>query len=420
MKRALFVHNGTPGRFQFIAKALLERGWSGVLLNDHQGNDLPGMASLRWRIQGPRPAPAYAVLASVDAAILRGRAAADAAEQLKARGFQPDVIIGHPAWGEMLFLGEVFGGVPQIQVGELYYRTRDSDLDFDPEFATLSLERRARVVAKNHCLATSHADASRIVCPTRYQASTFPKPFHSLIRVIHEGVDTVETQRRQGVSLQLASGVVLDGSTPVVTFVNRHFEPMRGFHSFMRALPHLLREVPDVHVVMVGADARQGYGPLPAGERTWKQVMLEEVGRDLDPARVHFVGHLPREKLLDVLSISTAHVYLTYPFVLSWSLLDAMACECLVVASDTAPVREVVRHGENGLLVDFFDPPGLARTLAEICADPGRHAALRQAARATVVAEYDRDRHCLPEWLNLIEEVLSEPAGRAAFQANMT
>jgi glycosyltransferase involved in cell wall biosynthesis len=197
--------------------------------------------------------------------------------------------------------------------------------------------------------------------------------------------------------------------TPVVTFINRHLEPLRGFHIFMRALPRLLTTVPDVHVLIIGADRLAGYGPKPPREGvTWKQLMLEELQGQLDGSRVHFVGQLAYDQLMRVLSISRAHVYMTYPFVLSWSLLDAMACECLIIGSDTAPVRDVIRPGKNGLLVDFFDHKALADALTEACVVPDQYEEMRRSARATIVDEFDRKTVCEPAWLSLINEVLSE------------
>lgn len=209
--------------------------------------------------------------------------------------------------------------------------------------------------------------------------------------------------------LTLSSGRQLDGSTPVVTFINRRLEPLRGYHIFMRALPRLLAEVPEAEVLIIGADQKGGYGvPAPDGT-TWGQQILREVAGGLDPARVHFVGHVPHEVMLTALSLAAAHVYLTYPFVLSWSMLEAMACEALVVASDTAPVRDAIADGTDGLLVDFFDVPALSQTLIEACTQPSKFDAVRSAARQSVIRRYDRASVCLPQWLGLVSDVLGQP-----------
>ncbi len=174
----------------------------------------------------------------------------------------------------------------------------------------------------------------------------------------------------------------------------------------MRALPRVLAEVPEAHVVLVGSDSPKGYGPRPPEGKTWVDVMVQELGARLDPARVHFTGPLDYARMVAVLSVSTVHAYLTYPFVLSWSLLDAMACECVLVGSDTAPVRDVIESGVNGLLVDFFDIDGLSDQLIEVCREPGRYAHLGRAARETVLKDYDRQTRCQPMWLDLVEHVM--------------
>jgi glycosyltransferase involved in cell wall biosynthesis len=406
MSTVLFVHNGPAGRFAFLAHALLQRGWRGALINDPEGRDLPGINTVRWQRSRGTTAGIFELAIRSEADLIRARAAADGALKLRAAGFEPDLIIGHPGWGEMAFMREVFPSARQIQIGELYYRSRGADLDFDMEFATDSFDARVRAVAKNAVLAMSYAEADRIVVPTPFQASLFPPVFQPCIVIIHEGIDTARAKPQTQAQFALPNGYVLDRSKPVVTFVNRYLEPMRGFHIFMRSLPRLLDQVPGLNVLIIGSDEPRGYGkPAPAGSR-WKQVMLRELGSRLDMSRVHFTGRVSYERLLAALSISTAHIYWTYPFVLSWSLLDAMACECLVVGSDTAPVRDVIKSGENGLLVDFFDHDGLANAVTTACREPERFAALRRAARQTVLSKYDRASVCEPAWLNLIDDLI--------------
>jgi glycosyltransferase involved in cell wall biosynthesis len=405
----LFVHNGAPGRFAFLAHALRERGWSGRLINGATGRDLEGFPTIRWRVEGD---PVGAPLLRDTAERLRGgEGAARAAAALRAEGFTPDLIVGHPGWGEMLFLREVWPWAPQIQLGEFYYGTRGTHFDFDPEFPATSLQAAIRHQAGNAALALSYAQADRIVAPTPFQAGTFPPAFRPAIRVIHEGVDTA-VARPPDVGLpplRLPDGTALDGSFPVITFVNRRFEPMRGFHVFVRALPEILAALPTARVLMIGMDDPGTYNASPP--KGWKQTLLDELGDGLDLAHIHFVGALPYPQLLRVFGISTAHVYFTYPFVLSWSLLDAMACGALVIGSDTAPVRDVIADGENGLLVDFFDRPALVDAVVNACRDPTRFQHLRVAARETIVHAYDRKTICEPAWLRLIDEVLKSGSG---------
>lgn len=411
MAKILFVHNGSPGRFAFLARLLLARGDELMLLNGADGTDLPGVSTVHWRPERGSTPGVYPPATRAEADLIRGVAAATAARGIRDRGFTPDLIVGHPGWGEMALLHDVFPDARQIHVGEYYYRARGGDVGFDPEFPAPDDRFDMGVAAKNAVLAMSLAEADRIVCPTAFQAGLLPAAFRDRAAIIHEGIDTDATRRREGVRIQLGSGRVLDGATPVVTFVNRTFEPLRGVHVFMRSLPRLLAARPDVDVLMIGADAAPAYGAKPAGGGTWKATMLAELGDRMDMSRVHFTGQLPYDQLLAAFSVSAAHVYLTYPFVLSWSLLDAMACECLLVASDTAPVRDVITPDVDGLLVDFFDVDGLTDILTRVFTEPDAYRPLRQAARAKVVAEYDRRTVTEPAWLALIDDLLPRRQG---------
>jgi glycosyltransferase involved in cell wall biosynthesis len=406
--KILFIHNGSPGRFRFLASAFASREWECVHIGPPDATDLPGTRTLRWQLGRGSTPGIFKPAVRAEADLIRGQYAANLALKLKEEGFVPDLIIGHPGWGEMVFLGEVYPGVKQIQLGEWYYYTSGSDIDFDPEFGTPDFAERCRVHAKNAVLSMSIVEAHRIVSPTKFQAGTFPDVLKPRISVIHEGIDTAIAKPGYATSLKFANGIELTRQTPVVTFVNRRFEPLRGFHAFMRALPRFLAAMPTAHVILVGSEDPEVYGARPKSHKTWKEAMLAEVGESLDAARVHFVGRLSYEALLKLFAISTAHVYMTYPFVLSWSLLDAMACEALVVGSDTGPVREVIRNGENGFLVDFFDHAALADKLTEICSNPNGYDSIRRAARETVLTEFDQKSICLPAWLKLVDDVLSE------------
>jgi glycosyltransferase involved in cell wall biosynthesis len=399
--KVLFVHNG--GRFRFLASAFASREWECVLIGPPEEKDLPGTRTLRYRVDRGSSAGIFKAAATTEAGLARGQYTAELALNLSREGFVPDLIIGHPDWGEMVFLSEVYPGVKQIQIGERYH----FDIGFDPEFGAPDFADRCWVHARNAVRAISIVQADRIVSATKFQASTFPNVFKPRISVIHEGIDTEIAKPAKLPSLKLPNGIELTRETPVVTFVNRSFEPLRGFHTFMRALPRFLAAVPTAHVVVVGSEDLEIYGLPPKSHKTWKEATLAEVGERLDATRVHFLGLVSYESLLKLFAFSTAHVYLTYPFVLSWSLLDAMACEALVVGSNTAPVREVIQNGENGLLVDFFDHAALADKLTEICSNPNAYGHIRRAARETVLAEFDQKTVCLPAWLKLVDDVLS-------------
>lgn len=317
-------------------------------------------------------------------------------------GYVPDVIFGHSGWGETLFLKEVWPEAKLIVYAEFYYQGRGADVGFDPEAGDGSFDHVliAQGRAAHLGQALLHADAG--VAPTEWQASTYPPALRRMIEVIFDGVDSAAVKPNPTASVTLPDGRVLRAGDEVLTFVNRNLEPYRGYHSFMRALPDVLSARPDAQVVIVGGD-EVSYGPAPKDGRRWKDVYLDEVKDRLDLSRVHFLGKVPYPTFVSLMQISRAHAYLTYPFVLSWSMLEAMSAGALVIASDTAPVREVIRHGENGLLVDFFDIAGWSRTLIQALENPGQFLPLREAARKTVLEKYDLRSVCLPRMVAAVE-----------------
>ena len=408
----LFVHNNFPAQFGFIATALKRRGMRCVAIGSQTARSVE-IPVRQWKLGRGSTKDIFPYAVRAEADLLRGKAAADVAVMLRDQGFKPDLIIAHPGWGETLLLDEIFPSARRIMHGEFYYRARGGDVGFDPEFGEPTLDDRLKVAGKNAGMAMAYIDADRIVSPTPFQASFFPRAVKDNIRIIHEGIDTTIAKPRADVTLKIENGPTLDRSTPVITFINRNFEPLRGYHILVRALPEVLAAVPNVHVVMIGEHGR-GYGDQPKGD-TWKDKFLDEVKDRLDLSRVHFTGRVPHPWMLDALRISSAHVYYTYPFVLSWSLLEAMACECLILGSDTGPLRDAVQDGVNGRLFDFFDVPALSRALIEACNRPEDFAPLRTAARQTVLEKFDRERICLPAWLDLIDDVLAEGPRTAAW-----
>jgi glycosyltransferase involved in cell wall biosynthesis len=405
MAKILFVHNNFPGRFEFLLPALKSLRHQCVAIAQG-GRQADGIPLLLWKGTRSSTPGLFDLAVRAEADLIRGRAAADCALRLQEQGFEPDLIIGHPAWGEMTFMKEIFPRARQIMVGEFYYKAKGGDVGFDPEFQDGGTADGFKVHAKNAVMAMCYAEADRIICPTPFQASAFPPALRERALIIHEGIDTDRIKRRAGARLKLGEGRELDGSTPVVTFINRVFEPMRGFHIMMRALPALLQAVPDVTILMIGSEKSAGYGAAAPEGGTWRSHLMKELGDRLDPARVVFTGPVPHETMLTALALSWAHVYYTYPFVLSWSLLEAMACECLVLGSDTPPLHDAIEHGSNGLLHDFFDTGALSQAMIDACRDPERYAPLRAAARRTVLDKFDQRRICLPAWLKVIEELL--------------
>jgi glycosyltransferase involved in cell wall biosynthesis len=342
-------------------------------------------------------------LREFDAAVANGVAVAAACTALERDGFRPDMVIGHNGWGELFYVKDVWPHVPVLAYFEFFYRASGSDADFDPE-SPIDADMAMRLRTRNgiNLLGLDAADWGQT--PTRWQQSQYPPMHHARMSVIHDGIDTDRLCPAPSARLWLEGGVSLGKTDEVVTYSARNLEPYRGFHVFMRALPKVLRARPNAQVLIVGGDG-VSYGRGPDRAPTWREQLLNELGGEIDLRRVHFVGRLPFQQYIAVLQLSSVHVYLTYPFVLSWSLLEAMSAGCHIVASRTAPVEEVIRDGKNGWLVDFFDTDAIAqRIIAALRAGrPNRR--LRTAARATVTERYDLRLVCLPAQLALLEKL---------------
>lgn len=378
--KLLLIHQNFPGQFRHLALDLQQSQTHSLLAI---GRDTaPGLAGIRMLRYTPKRQPSadiHPYLRSYEDAVLHGQQVLRVLLQLKGEGYVPDVILAHPGWGETLFAKEAFPAARLIHFCEYYYHTQGADADFDPEFP-LSVDGAARIRARNAMHLLNLEQCDRGITPTRWQHGLHPEAYHSKIEVAHEGIDTALLGPDQRATLQLPNGRLLRAGQPIVTYVARNLEPLRGFHIFIRAAARILAEHPRCELVVVGGDS-VSYGSLPAGADNWRSKMLAET--PLDSNRIHFLGKVPYDVYRRLLQVSAAHIYLTYPFVLSWSMLEAMASGCVLIASDTAPVREVVRDGYNGHLVDFFDVEGLAAKVLEVLRSPAKQVALRASAVET-------------------------------------
>ena len=395
----LFVHRNFPSQYVHVARYLAAAGHRVVFITQERGLQLRGVERIAYRPPAPG-GPPHPYLRNLARALVNAQAVATIARRLEQDGFTPDLIAGHPGWGEILFLKEVWPRTPLLGYFELFYRPVQSDLDFDPEFpATADDAMRVRALNAVNLLALDAVDWGQT--PTRYQRSTYPALYQPRLTVVHEGVDTDRFRPDDGASVTLADGTMLARGDQVVTYCARSLEPYRGFHALMRSLPEVLRRRPKAHVVLIGGDEAT-YGPDPRAFGSYREQMLDELGDRLDLRRIHFVGRVPYSEYRRILQVSAVHVYLTYPWVLSWSFVEAMAAGCLVIGSRTAPVEEVLVDEENGLLVDFFDRGALAERICEALTHGDRFAALRTAARAAAIERFDMKTVCLPAYLRLL------------------
>lgn len=401
--KILFVHQNYPAQFLRLAPALAARGHACRVLTDIKNDRNLSIPNWRYKFQPQTVDPVATRLGrNYVTNSDRGAVVARVALQLREReGYVPDVIFGHSGWGETLFLKEVWPEAKLLVYAEFYYRGRGADVGFDPEFSTQNFDQVMIAQGRTTHLGQALAHADKGLSPTHWQASTYPPALRAMIDVVFDGVDTNAMAPNPAASLTLPNGQVLRAGDEVLTFVNRNLEPYRGYHIFMRALPEVLAARPNAQVVIVGGD-EVSYGP-PAKEGSWKEQFLAEVKDRLDLSRVHFLGKVSYEDFTSILQISRAHAYLTYPFVLSWSMVEAMSAGCLVVGSKVAPVEEVIHDGVNGRLVDFFDVKGWSQTLTEVLANPQTQMPLRAAARRTAIEKYDLSTLCLPKLIQLVE-----------------
>ena len=398
--KILFIHQNFPGQFRHLAPALSALGHQICALTINLPSEqLNGVTVVRYPIDAAGSSATSRGLPELDdwgTKVLRGKAAADAMQAMKGKGFVPDVVFAHPGWGEALFAKDVYPAARLLVYAEYYYGADGGDTCFDPEFSQPSLANSQRITLKNTHLLHALSACDRALSPTHFQKVQHPAWAQGKIDVIHDGIATQRFRPDPSASIQLKSaGVTLRPGDEVITFVARHLEPYRGYHIFMRALPLLQKLRPQARIVIVGGDGVSYGAPPPNGE-SWKLVFLKEVSEQIDLGRIHFVGKVSHHLLTQLMQVSAAHVYLTYPFVLSWSLLEAMSIGCLIVASDTAPVREVITNDKNGLLVDFFDPEALAKRIAYALARADQLRGLRTAARESIVRNYDLSSICLP------------------------
>jgi len=402
----LFIHQNFPAQYRHVVRHLADQPDNEIyFITQPNENVMPGVHKVTYAKDPRGTVNCHTYAAEIDRAIHTGATVADVCRGLQAQGFKPDLIVGHSGWGETLFVKDVFPDVPLLANFEFYYHARGVDVGFDPEFVSI-FNDPSRLRARNgiNLLAFQAADWGHSA--TQWQRGLNPSEMRSRISVLHEGVDTALACPNPKARFKIPGGRTLTARDEVVTYVARNLEPYRGFHIFMRSLPQLLQRRKHAQVVIVGGDG-VSYGAPPPPRSTFREMMLREVGAGLDLSRVHFLGMLEYNDYISLLQISSAHVYLTYPFVLSWSLIEAMACGCMIIGSNTPPVLEVLRDGANGMAVDFFDHLKVATQVETALAKRDQMLPLRAAARATAVAQFDLKRLILPRWSRLFDDLIN-------------
>ncbi len=404
--KILFIHQNIPGQFRHLISALVSdpahEVWALGEANRVAANwrqSIPRLKLFGYVFNEVASIIPNGSLKTTDTNIRRGLAVAKSLTSLAKQGLAPDVIYGHPGWGEMLFVRDIFPDAKIVNYCEFYFNFDGQDCGFDPEFADPNVTP-FDVRAQNMTQTQSLLAADLGIAPTFWQKSRYPALLQKQIEVVFDGIDCDVVKPNRNATLTLVDGRILTPADEIVTFVNRNLEPYRGFHIFMRTLPFILRERPSAQIVIVGDDG-VSYG-RPLKGTTYREHYVKQLGDSIDWTRVHFLGRVPYSRYLSVLQVSTVHVYLTYPFVLSWSLMEAMAAGCAVVASNTAPVAEVLKDGSNGSLVDFFDHEHLGTSVARYLRQRRNLLGMGEQARLSVLEKYDLRKTCLPLHFKLL------------------
>lgn len=382
----LFIHRTFPGQFEFIIQYLLQEGHKITFItNNERTDEMIGVKKYIYRLKYQVSPNCSNFLQHYEQSVIHAQAVAELALKLKNDGYVPDIIYGFSGWGSSMFIKDVFPDVPFLCYFGWFEQPKNSVFDFDG--TVLDIETREQIQCNNTHLLMNLYSCDAGITETNWQNSQFPKEFQDKIKVIHNGVSTELCKPDKNAKFIIkGKSIELSSSDEVITYGTRGMEPYRGFPQFMEAVAKLLKVRPNAHFVIAGEDV-VCYGPKLSDGKTYKQLMLEKL--DIDMNRVHFVGGLPFNEFVKLLQVSSAHIYLTYPYVLSWSLLDAMACECCVIASNTKPVLEVVKDNYNGLLVDFFDVDMLVQKVEYALDNKDKMIDIRINARKTMLDEYD-------------------------------
>lgn len=405
----LFIHQSFPGQFVHLSAELAKRGHD-VRALAIDGQKVGGVQLEKYDLEHQSTKGIHPLASEFETKVIRAQACAKKMIALRDQGFHPELIVAHPGWGESMFCKSVFPKAKLINFLEFHYG-RGDDAKFDPEFASHKIEDSWRIWVKNANNFLNYEDMDGAYTPTHWQKKDLPDYIKNKVKVVFDGIDTQVLKPDPGAYLTIKSKqgeARFAAGEEILTFVNRNLEPYRGYHSFMRSLPKIMKARPNVKVLIVGGN-EVSYGAKPPAGKTWKDIFLDEVKDQIDLKRIFFLGKINRSVFTNLLQISRCHVYFTYPFVMSWSAVEALSVGALVVGSSTTPVKEFIKHGENGLLVDFFNYEEIANTTIDCLAHPKKYDKLRKAARESVVKNYDLKTVCLPKQIKILRDLTKKP-----------
>lgn len=405
--KILFVHQNCPGQYRELIEWLGAQGEHELVFLTQRRDvpPMPGVRVVRYAPAQRTPDDTFTLSKYWDECTRAGFGAIEACTKLNEAGFKPDIILGHVGWGELTFTKQLWPDVPVIGFFEYYFLAKGGSVGFDPEFPS-SAHTPYIMHARNAVNYINLETVDLGQTPTLWQRSTYPESFQHKFYTCHDGIRTDLLQPDPNANVpvgRLAQPLTRDDE--IVTYMARNMEPTRGFHVFMRALPRILEQRPNARVLVIGGND-VSYGKGSDAQGGYRAEMEREVGHLIDWERVHFLGKVPYEAFRRIIQISRCHIYLTVPFVLSWSALEAMSMGATLVASDVAPVREAITHGKTGLLVDFFNPQALADQVTDVLRNPSDYAHIGPAARKHIVENYDFESKCLPVHLEKINSLV--------------
>ncbi len=414
-KKILFVHQNFPGQYKHIVNALsIDNDKYDVHTLSIQKFEDKKTTNHHYNITSSNVMGVNQWAVEFETKMIRADACAKKSMQLKQNGFYPDLIIGHPGWGETFFLKEVWPNAKIISYAEFYYKTSDCDIDFDLDLLENILKKdfeefhqfnQFKLNARNAPFTHIYSISDYLVCPTEFQKDLLPDIIKPNVKVIHDGIDTDYLKPIEDLSIKIG-GTIFTKKNKLITYVSRSLDPYRGFHIFVNSIPKILKDNPEANILIVGNAETPGYGATPPGGKMYKEICYGPIEDEIDNSRVHFLGRVPYDSFVKIIQLSTIHVYLSYPFVLSWSMLEAMSCGALVIGSNTDPVTEVLHDEKNGLIVDFFDSDSIAEKVTQVLNNSNKYNDLRNNARKTIIDNYDLKTICLPRHLGLINEAL--------------
>tara|TARA_B100000427_G_scaffold217052_1_gene181260 strand:+ start:1100 stop:2353 length:1254 start_codon:yes stop_codon:yes gene_type:complete len=410
-KTIIFIHQNFPAQYKHLAPLLAKNENYDVHSISLADFTCEGVKHHKYILEKGNTKGIHPLAQEFEAKIIRANSLNNVAIKMKKDGIIADLIIAHPGWGETLFVKNVWPEAKVISYLEFFYYSNNADVDFDPEFEFDNEFLANKLSARNAPIVLDLYQSDHVVTPTEFQASLAPEIFSDKLEIIHEGIDTELLKRNDDIKIDV-NGNVLTNDNKIVLYIARNLEPYRGYHSFIRSIPDVLKEHPDAYILIVGGhDVSYGHKP-PEGEK-FSDIFFNETKdtlnkdqKDIFEKQVLFLGWLDYEKLIRLMQICTTHVYLSYPFVLSWSLLESMSCESVIIGSNTKPVKEVIEHNKTGLLVDFFDYKEISNAISSVLSDPNGFEKIRESARKLIIDKFDLNKVSIPKYLDLIERVL--------------